>query len=155
MSYDEGRPDSAPSGILDSAVLLCPFCMNRDGMVGQCPKCEGKGVVESIPDSADLEIVPNITPELEVEITKIIPIAPGSKFVILIPQDTESDQLATMQTQLTEWWESDQPFLIAGDQFQFVKVDEHSTIPELADCGAMDCPGHEPESGEDCKDGDL
>ncbi len=109
-----------------------------------------------IPDSADSEPQADITPELEVVPTKIIPVVPGSRFVILIPQDTDSGQLAIMQTQLTEWWESNVPFLIAGDQFEFVKVDEHSTIPELADCGAEDCPGHTPgDPGGMCDDEEV
>ncbi len=142
------------SGRYDTSDCNCGFQEFGEARSHQ-PNCPYRIRVQdggsAIPDSADLDIVPNITPALEVKITKIIPIAPGSKYVILIPQNTDSDQLTIMQTQLGEWWASDEPFLLAGDQFKFVKVDEHSTIPELASCGYEKCPGHEPGSGETCE----
>ncbi len=104
------------------------------------------------PDSADSEVVPDITFPPEVIVTEIIPIAPGDKYVILIPANTETDLLFELQDVLGDWWaDGSAPFLIIGDQFKLVKVDKHSKIPVLASCSYEKCPGHEPGSAEECE----
>ncbi len=86
----------------------------------------------------------------EVDVRTVIPVAPGSKYVILIPTDTATEILFQLQDLLSEWWENDnQPFILIGDQFEFVKVDDAS-VPPLASCGYVDCPGHIPDSGDVC-----
>ena len=109
-----------------------------------CPHCKRIGV------GPLGELGPEWDPQADVK--EIIPIAEGSKYVIMIPTNTESDILFEMQRQLSEWWADSDPFIIVGDQFKLIKVDEHGEIPRLAMCEADDCPGHIPESGEMCGD---
>ena len=92
----------------------------------------------------------------EAHISGVLPIAPGSKYVILIPDDTETELIFQLQDLLGDWWGSDdQPFMIISDKFEFVKVDEGVNVPALASCGYHKCPGHKPGSGEVCPEIDL
>lgn len=123
-----------------SVSVTCRQCggsgYGRDGGEA-CEVCEGNGVV----------------PGEEPKITKVIPVAPGSKYVILIPTGTATETLMQLQDILVEWWRNDDdPFLIIGDQFEFVKVDDASESPPLASCGYTECPGHEPDSGDVCEE---
>ena len=66
-------------------------------------------------------------PALEIpvqdRIRKIIPIHPGSKYVILLPEGTPDEDLRFLAERLTKWWSDDaQPFLIMGGTAEFVKM---------------------------------
>ena len=92
----------------------------------------------------------------EAHISGVLPIAPGSKYVILIPDDTETDLIFQLQDLLGDWWESDdQPFMIISDKFEFVRVDDDTKVPALASCGYHKCPGHDSGSEEMCEEMEL
>ena len=92
----------------------------------------------------------------EAHISGVLPIAPGSKYVILIPDDTETELIFQLQDLLGDWWsEDDQPFMIISDKFAFVRVGEGVEIPPLASCGYHECPGHDPGSEEMCEEMEL
>jgi hypothetical protein len=81
----------------------------------------------------------------EAHISGVLPIAPGSKYVILIPDDTETELIFQLQDILGDWWaDDDKPFMIISDRFEFVRVDDDTKIPALASCGYHKCPGHTP-----------
>jgi len=66
-------------------------------------------------------------PALEIpvqdRIRKVIPIYPGSKYVILLPEGTPDEDLGFLAKRLTEWWGDDlQPFMIMGGSAEFVKM---------------------------------
>ena len=143
----------------------CPLCMgNGKG----CLVCGGTGevggpsddyleelgqdlgVLPSIPDSADLELVPDISDEPLANIRKIIPIAPGSKYVITVDATISDDDLRRVGNAVKDWWEGDAKFFVVSDQIELIRVGDDVKVPELVWCGADKCPGHEPGSGEAC-----
>jgi hypothetical protein len=105
----------------------------------------------AIPDSADLESEENISTDSLAKIRQIIPIAPGSKYVLTVDATVTSEDMDNIQGAVRNWWEGDEKFLIVSDQIQFHRVDDDEEIPELAWCGAENCPGHDPSgSWEQC-----
>ena len=112
---------------------------------------------EAIPDDAGLgKTIPARTAQEELDdilrnnIREIIPIAPGSKFVILAKEEIDPTTLEYISVQLEDWWKGDLPFLVIGGAFELVKVDdddEEESYDVLVDCGAENCPGHIVGSG--------
>ena len=66
-------------------------------------------------------------PALEIpvqdRIRKVIPIHPGSKYVILLPSGTPDEDMEFLADRLARWWSDDsQSFMIMGGSAEFVKM---------------------------------
>lgn len=102
--------------------------------------------VEPAPDGVDYMVGSAQEADPLDIVHKIIPIAPGSKFIMIVPDDTEIEAILDAQQVISDWWQGDEPFLLIGDQWELVRVDEEE-VYELVDCGAENCPGHKPGKG--------
>jgi hypothetical protein len=145
----------------DDMSVICPQCK---GIGRGCPVCGGKGVIGSVdehlevpPEAEQGEIVElntllanNAPPDPLDNIKKVIQIGPGSKYVIVVNATILAEDLQRIAESITEWWEGDAKFFVVSDQIELVRVDDDAEAPELVWCGADECPGHEPGSGEAC-----
>lgn len=62
--------------------------------------------------------------------SRIIPINPASKYVVLVPQDTSPGKLDELAVFLTAWWQDDNPFLLMTDEITLVDVTRADVIEE-------------------------
>lgn len=62
--------------------------------------------------------------KLDIPIEQVIEIHSDAKYLLIVPDDLEDEQLEYMDEALSEWWESDNPILIITDAIKLVRVDE-------------------------------
>lgn len=180
MSYDEGRPDAAPTRMMAAGPT---FNQRREPVRDEeyferghssphnppnsdipdsadlDQKREGVELAqpeqsETIPDSASGFVKPIFTPEEWKEImqeVEIVKVREGDKYIIMLDKNLEEDVMYRVGQQLEGFWQDpEQRFMLMGSGFQLVKVDPNAQLPTLASCGHPTCPGHEPGSDEEC-----
>jgi hypothetical protein len=71
------------------------------------------------------------------EDTQIIPIHPLAKYVIMVPRDLLpeddkgfEDRMHEMAINITEWWNSSNPFMILTDEMTLAKIGEVDLLLE-------------------------
>lgn len=64
--------------------------------------------------------------------SRIVPINPASKYVILLPQETSKERIDYFAEVLSGWWSDDNPFFIMTDEIILVDVGRADVIEEYA-----------------------
>lgn len=79
--------------------------------------------------SSELNPMPQEEPKFP-EGSRIIPINPASKYVVLVPQDTPVGKLDELANFLTAWWHDENPFLLMTDEIVLVDVTRADVVEE-------------------------
>jgi len=62
--------------------------------------------------------------KIDIPVEQVVEIHPDAKYLLIVPDDLEDEQLEYMDEALSDWWESDTPILIITDALKLVRVDE-------------------------------
>ena len=62
--------------------------------------------------------------------SRVIPIHPLSKYVVILPKDTSEERIEMAADFLDSWWDSGNPFLIMTDEIVLVNVGKADIIEE-------------------------
>lgn len=62
--------------------------------------------------------------------SRIMPINPASKYVILLPKEVNPEYIDLLAEYLTNWWHDENPFLIMTDEIILVDVSKADVIGE-------------------------
>lgn len=56
---------------------------------------------------------------------EVVPIAPGSKWAVVLPAGTDKDKAQLVAAQLKAWWQDDHsPFMVLSADLHLVRLDE-------------------------------
>ena len=62
--------------------------------------------------------------------SRIIPINPAAKYVVMVPKDTHPETINALADFLADWWDDANPFLIMTDEVVLVDVSKADVIEE-------------------------
>ena len=62
--------------------------------------------------------------------SRIVPINPAAKYVILLPKDTVIARINELAEFLANWWYDENPFLVMTDEIVLVDVSKADVIEE-------------------------
>ena len=62
--------------------------------------------------------------------SRIVPINPAAKYVVLVPKGTDPETIDALADFLADWWHDANPFLIMTDEVVLVDVSKADVIEE-------------------------
>ena len=75
----------------------------------------------------------NLMPQEETKFpegSRIVPINPASKYIMLVPQGTSEEKMDHFAKVISEWWSSDNPFFIMTDEIVLVDISKADVITD-------------------------